>query len=123
MGDFIVYSLSKAFPVQMGGVLVSPKKDLAFLHREDEDLNFYILSYLSPSVDNIDSIKKIRLSNYQYLENRLSSIGITPYFSLDKGVVPGVFLFRWLDNIDYPALKVFMQSNGVESSEIGRAHV
>lgn len=116
VGDFIVYSLSKAFPVQMGGVLVSPKKDLAFLHREDEDLNFYILSYLSPSVDNIDSIKKIRLSNYQYLENRLSSIGITPYFSLDKGVVPGVFLFRWLDNIDYPALKVFMQSNGVESS-------
>lgn len=116
VGDFVVYSLPKAFPIQMGGILVSSKKDLAFLHHDDEELNYYILSHLSRSVGHIESIKKRRLSNYLYLKNRLSSIGITPYFSLDKGVVPGVFLFRWLDNIDYPELKVFMQSNGVESS-------
>lgn len=116
VGDFKIYSLPKAFPMQLGGILVSSNVSLSPLCQESQELNTYILSHLFPCIDKINFIKKSRLSNYHYLTTRLSSIGIEPYFRLDKGVIPGVFLFRWLDNIDYSLLKVFMQSNGVESS-------
>ena len=43
-------------------------------------------------------------------------IGISPFFLLEKKSIPGVFLFKWEDNIDYNSLKIFMQNNGVESS-------
>lgn len=115
-GDFVIYSLPKAFPIQSGGILVSSKGELSSLYQENKELNSYILSRLSSHIDKIDFIKECRLSNYRYLSGRLSSIGIKPYFPMRKGIVPGVFLFRWLDNMDYPSLKVFMQSNGVECS-------
>lgn len=57
-----------------------------------------------------------RLWNYNYLKEQLMPIGISPFFDLEEGVVPGVFLFSWRDDIDYPKLKEFMQRNGVESS-------
>lgn len=116
VGDFIIYSLPKAFPIQLGGVLVSSKIEISSLFQENQELDTYILSHLSSYINKIDSIKECRLSNYQYLATRLSSIEIKPYFLLDNGVIPGVFLFRWLDNMDYSLLKKFMQSNGVESS-------
>jgi hypothetical protein len=46
----------------------------------------------------------------------LKPLGIQPFFKLEKGTVPGVFLFRWRDDINYPRLKEYMQANGVESS-------
>lgn len=116
IGDFVIYSLPKAFPMQLGGILVSPKKEFTFLRQEDKELNACILSHLFSCIDKIDFCIKSRLSNYQYLATRLSVIGINPYFRLEEGIVPGVFLFRWFDNMDYPSLKIFMQSNGVESS-------
>lgn len=116
VGDFIIYSLPKAFPIQLGGILVSSKSGRFFSYRENEKLNTYILSRLSSSIDKLDFIKEHKLSNYQYLATRLLTIGIEPYFPLDRGTVPGVFLFRWLNNMDYSELKIFMQSNGVESS-------
>lgn len=114
VGDFVIYSLPKAFSMQLGGVLVSNSIEL--IPKTDKGLNDYFEKYAGSQIQGIHSITEKRLDNYYFLESHLADIGIYPFFELEKGTVPGVFLFRWHSDIDYPKLKVFMQSHGVESS-------
>ncbi len=110
--DWVVYSLPKAFPMQMGGVLVG-KNDIDA--PDNVGLEYYVFSNLSKHVNCIDEYKSKRQFNFQYLCDGLESIGIHPYFTDDKAI-PGTFLFRWNVDIDYPKLKTFMYENGVECS-------
>ena len=121
VGDFVVYSLPKAFPMQLGGVLTSPKGlDCNIGEQTSKEVENYIESNYSASSKNMLNTVQKRIENYLYLKQKLELLGITPYFCESKisanAVVPSVFLFRWHDYIDYPKLKSFMQSNGVESS-------
>lgn len=111
--DFVFYSIPKTFPSQLGGLLVS-RNPLDI--KQDKAIYEYVLSALCPYVDKLNSIAERRLSNYRYMCRKLSNLGISPYFNLDEGVVPGVFLFSWRDDIDYPLLRTFMERNGIECS-------
>lgn len=121
VGDFVVYSLPKAFPMQLGGVLASPKGfDCNIGESVSKRMENYIeVNYSNASKKLLNTVQK-RIDNYLYLKEKLEPLGITPYFSESKisviTIVPSVFLFKWYDFIDYPKLKIFMQSNGVESS-------
>ena len=115
VGDFVIYSLPKSFPMQMGAIL-TPRKYNLCSDLCNSDLESYILHRLAVFLKDIASIRSRRLYNYHTLEKRLSALGIKSYFTLKDGVIPSVFLFEWSDNIDYPDLKEFMQTNGVESS-------
>ena len=114
VGDFVIYSLPKAFSMQLGGILASNNVELDPM--ADNRLCDYFEKYAGSQIQDIPIITEKRLENYYFLETQLADIGIYPYFALEKGTVPGVFLFRWHSDIDYPGLKVFMQSHGVESS-------
>lgn len=116
-GDFAVYSFPKAFSMRMGGLLVVNNQRFD-CHKHPLEIaeERYVVSCLGNQVNTIPEIIEKRLNNYHYYIRELSQIGITPFFSLEDGVVPEVFLFRWSDTIDYPRLKSFMQYNGVESS-------
>jgi degT/dnrJ/eryC1/strS aminotransferase len=117
VGDFVIYSLPKFFPMQIGGVLVADKLKLDSLKNEISlEAESYILRHLSLDINNIASFVSIRLDNYRYLQKKLENLGIRPFFPLESETVPGVFLFTWMDNVDYSSLKIFMQKNGVESS-------
>lgn len=117
IGDFVIYSLPKFFPMQIGGVLVADKLKLDSLKSKISlEAESYILQHLSLDIHNIASIASIRLDNYRYLQRKLENLGIRPFFPLKDGTVPGVFLFTWMDDLDYSSLKIFMQKNGVESS-------
>ena len=117
VGDFVIYSLSKFFPIQIGGVLVSNRKDVSVTDSSfSEDAKKYVLSHLSLYISKLNDMLNKRMSNYHYLEERLRSLGITPFFPLKSGTYPGVFLFSWHDSIDYPRLKEYMQNHGIESS-------
>lgn len=110
--DFVVYSLPKAFPMQMGGML---KTNVRFSYIGNFDVESYVLNNLSKHVDRIDEYAAKRLYNIKYFSENLESIGIQPYFVDDKAV-PGTFLFKWNKDIDYPVLKKYMYANGVECS-------
>lgn len=114
VGDFSIYSLPKAFPVQLGGLLVSNNPEYV-LSESNVSVQKYIFSnYYTQYTEQ--QIRERRLYNYYFLKKKLKKIQIYPYFPLEEGVIPGVFLFSWLDVINYPQLKIFMQANGVESS-------
>lgn len=116
-GDFAIYSFPKFFPMQVGGLLVSNKYDLSVLSpqvtAEQKNLIFRMLSLHIPY---ITEMLHQRLDNYYYLESRLKQMGIISFFPLKKGTYPAVYLFKWHKDINYPLLKEFMQSNGIESS-------
>lgn len=113
IGDYVIYSLPKAFNMQMGGVMISRNK---VDDRVSQVERAYILSHLSAEWKDREAIIHQRIENHNYLASALASIGIQPFFKMEAGVVPGVFMFRWCDDMDYPALKEYMQRNGVESS-------
>lgn len=113
-GDFVIYSLPKAFPMQMGAIL---KSNVECSIDEDEDVKRYVLNSLALEIENIPEISSRRLANMNHYLSRLAPLGVRPFFgSAVEGVVPGTFLFSWAEDIDYPALKKFMQYNGVECS-------
>lgn len=116
IGDFVVYSLPKFFPMQIGGILKINKRNIDIPSQLDSLHKHYIFSHLSEYISSINKICQKRLANYNYLKDNLSSLGIEPFFRYTQGIVPGVFLFKWHSNINYPLLKEFMQTNGVESS-------
>lgn len=113
VGDYVIYSLPKAFNMQMGAIMYS-KREI-----EDTacgDYKEYIIQKLSKGENRREEWISKRKNNYTYLSDSLSSIGIVPFFEMNEKTVPGVFLFKWRDDIDYPNLKEYMQHNGVESS-------
>lgn len=115
IGDFVIYSLPKAFPIQMGGVLVN---NLGLTVESDLDANLkkYVLKVIGSQIGLIDSNIMRRLDNHKYLAAKLSQIDCSPLFANTSGVVPGVYLFKTPSNLDVVAMKVYLQSNGIESS-------
>ena len=110
--DYVVYSLPKAFPMQMGGLLKTNKP----LNVETNPaIEQYVLNNLSRHIDKIKEYVEKRKKNQKYLWDNLKDIGIRPFFTDDKAV-PGTFLFHWDARIDFPKLKEFMYLNGVECS-------
>lgn len=116
-GDFAVYSFSKFFPMQIGGLLVSNKFDLKDapyqVSQVERDVIFRTLTL---HLSKIDEMIQHQIDNYHYLESHLHDLGISPFFSLEEDVCPAVYLFTWHESIDYPLLKEYIQRNGIEAS-------
>ena len=112
IGDYVIYSLPKSFNMQIGGLLYSKSLISDSVTSEQRA---YIDNHLNSYLSYIELYRSKRLKNFVYLKEKLNDIDIVPYFS-DNNNIPGVFLFSWRDDVDYPDLKKFMQQNGVESS-------
>lgn len=113
VGDFAVYSLPKAFPVQLGGVLCSNIGCIPY--DEDDCVKDYVLNRISSAILQINDIRASRIRNWYKLSVGLQVLGAKPY-PFKQGECPGVMLFEWGSEINYPKLKEFMQYHGVESS-------
>jgi len=115
VGDFVVYSFPKFFPIQTGGLLVFNEQN-----KMDEppasSRNQYVQKVLSAHIDNVSDTAKKRRENYQALATRFQQLGCTARFQLSENSVPGVFMFRTPAGIDLPTLKTFVQDHGIESS-------
>jgi dTDP-4-amino-4,6-dideoxygalactose transaminase len=116
IGIYVIYSMPKFFPIQIGGLLVSNDKNKLDKNITNEEEG-YIKNVLSSYLTENNEIKKRRIENYKYLENKLSKFGFTARFELcDTMHCPGVYLFRTDSDIDLNNLKIFYQSHGVECS-------
>lgn len=118
VGDFVIYSFPKMFPLQVGGLLVSnhpgnlPKHDLV-----DEQMLRYIKNVLSHYILVKDQIIEDRISNYKKIRDLLSPDGFRERFDLGPGIVPGVFLFRTdKAEIDLPEMKKYLWAHGIHCS-------
>jgi len=119
IGDFVVYSFPKFFPIQTGGLLVfhenSPVR-VGPAREASPSAKQSIQKVLSAHIDNLADAAKKRRENYRALATRFRKLGCTPRFQLSENSVPGVFMFRTPAGVDLPALKTFVQEHGIESS-------
>jgi hypothetical protein len=118
IGDHVIYSFPKMFPVQIGGLLVSNISASIDKQNQIENLRLrYLKNVLSDRIPFKEEIIQKRISNYKFLKNLFDSIGLPERFPLESGIVPGVFMFRTDNlNIDLPELKKYYWAHGVQCS-------
>src|SRR5205814_7589587 len=89
VGDFVVYSFPKFFPVQFGGLLVFDER-----YQIEETLGApakrYLQKVLSAHLDALTATCRKRQENYHGLASRFETIGCSPRFALTERAVPGV---------------------------------
>lgn len=115
-GDYAIYSFPKIFPLQIGGLLTStlPINNLALL---DEQPLRYIKNVLSHYILLQNDIIEKRMANYNYLKNSLNKSLFEERFTLNEGIVPGVFMFSVKNSsIQLPALKEHLYAHGIQCS-------
>lgn len=118
VGNFVIYSFPKMFPLQAGGLLVSGGFHISDTETVMKpDLLQYVKNVLSGYIGKRDLIIQKRIHNYHILKEMFSSLGFRERFPLDEGIVPNVFMFR-TDNsaIDLPELKKYFWGHGIQSS-------
>jgi hypothetical protein len=117
VGDFVIYSFPKMFPLQVGGLLVSNTKKRVTRQQVESRKLRHIKNVLSNYIDTVEDIKTKRIHNYEYLKSKFESLGLTERFKSEDGVVPGVFMFKTEgQNIDLPELKKYFYAHGVQCS-------
>lgn len=118
VGDFVIYSFPKMFPLQVGGLLVSKQKIEERCNANlDTEMFRYIKNVLSEYIEKKDNIIRKRIENYLILNEGFSSLGFRERFHLNDGIVPNVFMFRTdTSGIDLPALKKHFWAHGIQSS-------
>ena len=118
VGDFVIYSFPKMFPLQIGGLLVSNgESEIPELKLLSKGEKRYIINVLSKYINFKNEIIDKRLTNYKYLASKFSEIGLMERFQLNDGIVPGVFMFRkGKHRIDLPELKKHFYAHGIQSS-------
>lgn len=113
--DFLIFSLPKFFPVQLGGILVHDTCYKNSFNIENE-VEIYIKSSTCNYLESINEIKEKRLINYNYYIELFSTLSLTPCFRLQENDCPGVFCFKVPSFVDLQKMKIFLNANGVESS-------
>ncbi len=115
IGDFLIFSFSKFFPIQIGGALLyRPNYNIA--ETINSHVKCYIKNIVGSHLKDIKTIEQKRLENYFYLKKLFDTLNCYVYFQPTKGFVPAVFMFRPPEHVDLLKLKEFMNAQGVESS-------
>lgn len=119
VGDFVIYSFPKMFPLQIGGLLVSnvPGRKIEETNPIQADRLQHVKKVLSHYISSHEEIKNTRINNYKLLNSKFESLGYKERFKLETGIVPGVFMFKTTQkNIDLPELKKHFYAHGVQCS-------
>ena len=117
VGDFIIFSLPKIYPIQLGGILsYNPKYNIMDGIEIGTSIENYISSVVSFYQDELESAKLARLQNYHGLVRRFAKLDCRPYFELMKNDVPGVFLFTVPRGVDLDRMKEHGWRHGIECS-------
>ena len=116
VGDFVLYSFAKYFPIQFGGLLIAPMGQALPADLLDTDTAAYLRRALNQLYPEIDDIATRRHANQVELARRLAPLGLIPRFDFSAGGVPGVFMFTAPANWLLPALKEFIWDCGIHCS-------
>lgn len=113
MSNYSIFSLSKFFPIQIGGFLLSETPVHYYMEKEIEQ---YISNVVGYYFDEIENWSLKRRDIFHYYCSVFSDLGIKPFFRLTENSVPGVFLFTAPKEIDLSSLKRYYWARGVQCS-------
>lgn len=118
IGDYVIYSFPKMFPIQIGGLLVSNGTiDRPTVTPIGGERLRYIKNVLSFHIISEHEIAEKRFFNYDYLKSRFESLGFRERFAVDRKSVPAVFMFRTDgQSLDLPEMKNYFYAHGIQCS-------
>jgi len=117
VGDFVVVSFPKYFPIQLGGALLSRQSELVSkCISVDCLMKQYITNVVGYYIPHARQWAEERRNNYQYLQRIFSRSGYEARFVLKDYHVPGVFMFKLPSGIPAQHVKDGLQGNGIEAS-------
>lgn len=117
-GDFSLYSFSKFFTIQSGGLIVSNAQQKAaksvLLNEEHAQ---YIETVVSNSLRDVDVLLETKKRNFDYAISKFEKLGFTLRFPKKNGTVPSVLLLNNNGIIkDLNGLKLFLNNHGIQNS-------
>ncbi|MBI2513168.1 MAG: DegT/DnrJ/EryC1/StrS aminotransferase family protein [Opitutae bacterium] len=113
IGDFVVASFPKFFPIQCGGGLWHAP-DFEITEEVSSDFRNYCRTVLSHYCSDIAEIAERRRENHRRMAVLFGDLALPARFCLSEGDVPGVFMFRVPEETDLLAMKGFMAHHGVQ---------
>ena len=117
VGDFIVFSLPKVYPLQMGGVLFfDPRYEVRSRVPNGSELERYLGAVMSQYLPQLEQAALDRRANHHALAERFAALGCQPRFELLEHDVPGVFMFTLPAAADPVAMKQHGWAHGIECS-------
>ncbi|MDR0866636.1 MAG: DegT/DnrJ/EryC1/StrS family aminotransferase [Candidatus Symbiothrix sp.] len=116
-GDFTIYSLSKFFPVQFGGVLqINTGRYSVNQFKTNSKITDILGKWTSFYLEDAGQMKQKRKDNHAQFQAELSPLGFESRFVYPETEIPSVYMCATSSNVDLDGLKVFLQQNGVEAS-------
>lgn len=112
-GRYAIFSLPKFFTVNFGGIACGLADNRPVLSCEQED---YLCGCIENELKRIDAVANKRKANWKHLKKLFGSLGAPPFFELDEGTVPGVFMFSADNSLNLDKLKIAYNEHGIESS-------
>jgi hypothetical protein len=117
VGDFIVFSLPKVYPLQMGGLLsYSTRFEVTSRVQSGGPLERYLSTVVSHTHPRLDAIRDARRRRHDGLAARFARLGCKPRFERLDHDVPGAFLFSTPAGTDLAAMKEHGWRHGIECS-------
>ena len=123
-GDYVVYSLTKEFPVQHGGIVVGKSYD----HKElwnrfgcsDQGKENYCLRMLSPWIDDESQAKNLkkRTENYAWYQSIFGED--RTFFPWADGTDPGAYVLKIGTEEEMQTVSVFVRRFGIECGNYWR---
>jgi hypothetical protein len=111
-GNYAIYSLSKFFPVNLGGIACGLSSQTSCMEKDEVA---YLCSMLH-SAGSIDSISTKRRNVWSEMKSLFETVGAAPAFALEEGDIPGVFMFHVHEGVEPDAVKARYTEHGIESS-------
>jgi hypothetical protein len=117
VGDYIIYSLSKSFEMQYGGLLFAKNNNTLNIKKSIKT-DFYILNKLNYSISNLKIFNQQRLDNYYKMKSISESYGFEEAYKYYEGEgVPHSFMVKIDKKNQYnQQIKSYMNRLGIESS-------
>jgi len=116
VGDFLIFSLPKYFPIQIGGIFCSHEPISNKIVALPAEEMHYIRNALGYYLPSISQFAFDRRKNFDYYTSLFSANGYLPRFEMKTHHIPGVYIFKLFDYQDGQGLKDHLWKNGIESS-------
>lgn len=116
LGDYVVYSFSKAFPVQFGGMLRARRPFSRARSRLTADGRIVLMRLLRRYLPGLEQDVGRRRELFARYEAFFAGLGLAPRFALAPGVAPHAFVLRLEPESLALRIKHWLDRAGVESS-------
>jgi DegT/DnrJ/EryC1/StrS aminotransferase family len=115
VGDYAIYSLTKAFPVQFGGYVTGIHIDHTTLWQEygcsDQGKQEYVEKNLYYWLEDAKKDAKKRRENFQWYESEFNNDSV---FTIDDTIDPGVFMLKMPSEQKMHSTAEFVRRFGIE---------